>query len=71
MKIVRIISQHRRDFTAHYACEHCGHECTSSGYDDANFHDNVIPNWRCEKCGKTAPDDYRGLRPRYAPTDTV
>lgn len=26
MKIKEIISQNRRDFTAIYQCEHCGHE---------------------------------------------
>lgn len=65
MKIQKIISQSRRDFTAIYECEHCKHEYTSSGYDDANFHDNVIPKMKCPMCDKIAPDDYRGLSPKY------
>lgn len=54
MKIKKIISQHRRDFTAIYECDHCGHEQQGYGYDDRNFHENVIPKMECEKCGQTA-----------------
>ena len=35
------------------------------GYDDANFHQNVIPNIVCEKCEKKAPADYRPLTTKY------
>ncbi len=59
MKIKNIVSQNRRDFTAVYVCEHCGKEKKGSGYDDANFHQNVIPRMKCEECGETAPEDYR------------
>ena len=52
MKIKKIISQHRRYFTAIYECQHCGHEERESGYDDDNFHQNVIPNMECSKCGQ-------------------
>lgn len=52
MKIKQITSQHRRDFTAIYECQHCGDEERASGYDDANFHQNVIPNMECGKCGQ-------------------
>ena len=65
MKIKKIISQHRRDFTAIYECEHCGHEYTGSGYDDANFHQNVIPTFTCPECGEKASDDYRPLTTKY------
>ncbi len=66
MKIKRIISQHRRDFYADYECEHCGHIVKNEyGYDDANFHENVIPDKKCPKCGKTAGDDYRPLTTKY------
>ena len=34
-------------------CEHCGYSHEGSGYDDANFHYNVIPNMKCKECGKT------------------
>jgi hypothetical protein len=65
MKIKTIKSQNRRDFTAVYECEHCDHETTGRGYDDANFHQKVIPAMKCEKCDKTAGDDYRPLTTKY------
>jgi transcription elongation factor Elf1 len=65
MKIKKILSQHRRDFTAIYECEHCGHEKKAGGYDDDNFHRNVIPGMTCESCGKKAGEDYRPLAPKY------
>ena len=65
MKIQKIINQHRRDFTAIYECEHCGHTTNGSGYDDANFHQNVIPSMVCSECGKIADDSYRPLTTKY------
>jgi len=66
MKIKKIISQTRRDFHADYECEHCGYVLEDqSGYDDSFFHREVIPNLKCKKCGKTSPDDYRSLAPKY------
>lgn len=65
MKIKQIISQYRRDFQAIYSCEHCGHEKQSYGYDDAYFHNNVIPDMKCDKCGKKASYEYRPLAPKY------
>jgi len=53
MKIKILVYQHRRDFKAIYVCEHCGAEDTEMGYDDRNFHDNVIPDMKCKKCGKS------------------
>lgn len=46
MKIKNIVSQYRRDFQAIYECEHCGHTKEGSGYDDENFHQNVIPKMK-------------------------
>ena len=65
MKIKKITSQSRRDFYAIYECEHCGHTVESSGYDDANFHQNVIPKMKCNRCGLIAGDDYRPLTTKY------
>lgn len=65
MRIKEIVYQHRRDFTAVYECEHCGHSEEKKGYDDANFHQNVIPNMICPKCGKKASEDYRPLATKY------
>lgn len=54
MRIKKIISQHRRDYSAIMQCEFCGSEEKDKyGYDDRNYHDNVIPNMVCKKCGKT------------------
>ena len=52
MFIKEITSQNRRDFDAIYKCEFCGHEKEDSGYDDSNFHNNVIPNMKCSECEK-------------------
>jgi hypothetical protein len=65
MKIKEITSQSRRDFNAIYICEHCGNEENGIGYDDSNFHQNVIPNKKCKKCGKIADKDYRPLATKY------
>ena len=65
MKIKKILYQNRRDFQALYECEHCGYEKEGSGYDDAFFHNNVIPDMKCPKCGKKADKDYRPLAPKY------
>jgi len=71
MKIKEITSQSRRDFYAIYECEHCGHTEKGSGYDDANFHNNVIPTMACTLCGKMAAGNYRPLAPRYAAHEVV
>ncbi len=65
MKIQEITEQCRRDFHAIYVCEHCGQEAQGRGYDDFNFHKNVIPVMKCPACGKIAPDDYRPLTTKY------
>ena len=70
MKIKRITKQSRRDFTAIYECENCGYEHRGIGYDDANFHENIIPKMMCSKCGKGKSDDYRPLTTKY-PADAV
>ena len=54
MRIKEKTGQHRRDFTAVYECESCGHEQKDYGYDDSYFHENVIPNMQCSECGKSS-----------------
>jgi transcription elongation factor Elf1 len=71
VKIQKIISQHRRDFTAIYECEHCGNVEEGYGYDDANFHQNVIPNKKCKNCGKKADENYRPLQTKYKEGDQI
>lgn len=70
MKIKTIISQNRRDFIAIYECEHCGFKKESYGYDDDNFHQNVIPFMECKKCSKKSPESYRPLQTKY-PSDYI
>jgi len=57
MKIIRTYAWNRRDFSYDAKCEECGHESTGhEGYDDRNYHDNVIPDMKCEKCGRSTND---------------
>jgi primosomal protein N' len=66
MKIKKIISQNRRDYTAIMVCEHCQNEqIDNCGYDDSYYHQNVIPKMKCQKCGKTAPPDYKPNSTKY------
>jgi len=65
MRIKTIVSQHRRDFEAVYECEHCGDEHEGRGYDDRNFHENVVPEMICPACRKTADDGSRPLATKY------
>lgn len=66
MKLIKKMNQSRRDFTGKYECESCGNIEEHTGYDDRNFHDNVTPRWKCEKCGKTTLDIKD--KPNYIPT---
>ncbi|MGF6376866.1 primosomal protein N' [Clostridiales Family XIII bacterium PM5-7] len=65
MRIKEITYQNRRDFQAIYECEHCGHTVKGKGYDDDNFHRNVVPDMICRKCKKAAPDDFRPMGTLY------
>lgn len=54
MNIKKIISQNRRDFSAIMICQFCNHEKKlNGGYDDAYYHQHVIPEMKCEKCNKS------------------
>jgi len=67
VKIIKITSQHRRDFTAIIECENCNEtEKLVNGYDDNNYHRNVIPKMKCKACGKSSPDQHQVLTPKYA-----
>jgi hypothetical protein len=65
MHIIEFLNQTRRDFRALFECEHCKYIVTLNGYDDGYFHQKVIPEMKCEKCGKCAGEDYIGLETRY------
>lgn len=71
MRIKKIVSQHRRDFTAIYECEACGNEERAGGYDDTYFHENVIPVMACKSCGEQAPTEHRPLPTKYPDWMTV
>lgn len=72
MKIKETLRQSRRDFTATLVCENCGtEEHLDSGYDDAYYHNNIIPSFKCKNCGEKAPDNYRGLSIKYPEGELV
>jgi len=71
MRITKINSQHRRDFTAVYECESCGHTKIDRGYDDHYFHHHVVPAMKCDKCGKSAPAEFRPLGTKHAADEVV
>jgi len=71
MRIQEIINQNRRDFRAIFECEHCGNEIERGGYDDTNFHVNVIPKMKCSECGKTAKENYRPMTTKYPDYKTI
>ena len=53
MKIKKITSEHRNDFSAVIECEHCGGTAKlTSGYHDNYYHAHVIPAMTCQACGK-------------------
>ena len=57
MKVLKKYNQHRRDCDCDMQCESCGNlETNTSAYDDRNFWDNVVPSFKCEKCGKSSND---------------
>lgn len=54
MKIKTKTQQHRFDFHAILVCEGCEHEQElTTGYDDAFYHDHVMPTLKCEGCKKS------------------
>ena len=69
MTIKEITYQARRDFKAIFACSACGYEEERWGYDDDNFHRNVVPKIQCPHCGLSEDDldtDYRPMGTKYA-----
>lgn len=65
MKITKMISQHRRDFTAEITCEFCGNvEKLDSGYDDSYYHTRVLSNFECKKCGKSTVSGGAPIEPQ-------
>lgn len=54
MKITKYTYRSRRDFKAVFECEACNHTIEEWGYDDPNFHENVIPEMPCPECKATS-----------------
>lgn len=74
MKITSIRSQARRDIYGSMTCEGCGHEQKFVGYDDDNYHRNVVPTITCKSCGKSANDlgvETRPLGTKYPAHQTI
>ena len=53
MKLIKRVSQVRRDFRGLYQCEGCGREVILSGCDDRYYHDEVEPALLCPDCGES------------------
>ena len=75
MKVIKRHNQSRRDLTIDVECEGCGHkETIGSAYDDRNYWDNVVPNFKCEKCGKSSKDlgaEIQPIQTKYAAHEVV
>lgn len=58
MKLIAVTQQIKNLFSGILQCEFCNnHQPLVSGVDDEHYHDNVIPEIRCQKCRqKTNPD---------------
>jgi hypothetical protein len=55
MIIKKVLTYCRRDFTATLECEFCkAMDHLSSGYDDSNYHNNVLANRKCKNCDKSS-----------------
>ena len=60
-----MLSQNRRDFYADMVCEGCGEiEKRISGYDDAYFHQSVIPAKVCKQCGESSNSLKAEIKPQ-------
>lgn len=52
MFVKLVTDRNRNDFWYTGECEHCGHERKNmSGYNDAYYHEQVVPSLRCASCG--------------------
>ena len=75
MKVIKKYNQHRRDLTIDMECEGCGAEGTyNNAYDDDNFWVNVVPSFKCKKCGKSTKELGAAVEPqqtRYAAHESI
>ncbi len=62
MKVIRRYNQMRRDLHIDLECENCQAEKTvKDAYDDTFYWVNVVPEIKCDNCGKTSNE--LGIRP--------
>lgn len=65
----------RRDCYMDIKCESCAaQEIRQYAYDDRNYWDNVLPDRKCKKCGKSSKDlglDPPRISTRYADYEVV
>ncbi len=75
MLITKKYGWSRRDFSYDCKCEGCGHvETNHSGYDDANYYENVVPDQRCTKCKESTNSMGKPVEPaelKYNPNQIV
>jgi len=70
MKVIKRYDQYRRDLKIDMKCEGCGTTDTyDSAYDDRNFWDNVVPEFKCKECGKSTKDLGLETQPMYTRYD--
>jgi uncharacterized Zn finger protein len=75
MKLINKKNQNRRDLDIDVECESCGNKEEICGaYDDRNYWDNVLPTFKCKKCGKSTNDlglEVRKVATRYGDYEVV
>lgn len=75
MKVTKRYNQLRRDLSIDMECESCKSTDTYDGaYDDRNFWDNVVPEFKCRSCGKSTNDmglTHEKISTRYADHEVV
>lgn len=71
MRIKKVFYRHVRDFIAICECENCGDERVEHGYDQENFHENVIPKMICLHCNNRRHDDYVPSETKYEEFEVI
>ena len=70
MKITKVTNRINNDFWATVSCEHCGAVVTNwSGYEDTNYHQNVMPKFHCKECGQNRAGETKALTPKQVDRD--
>ena len=60
MKIISLDQGNGRDLYGMMKCEHCNTSARlSGGYNDAFWHEKVLPAFHCKECGKNRAGELR------------